>query len=85
VPVVKALRTLENIQDSFGRAPSTDAAAAADSLRKADSSLSAAPFVPAKELKRVLNAYSDNIYTDDTSRYRSGWIGRGDMRLAIGG
>lgn len=84
VPVVKALRTLEKIQDSFGKAPSTDAAAAADSLRKADSSLSAAPFVPAKELKRVLNAYSDNIYTDDTSRYRFGWIGRCSMRLTIG-
>mmetsp|Transcript_16490 Transcript_16490/g.32561 ORF Transcript_16490/g.32561 Transcript_16490/m.32561 type:complete len:295 (+) Transcript_16490:182-1066(+) len=82
VPVVKALNALENMQPAL-------ASGSMDQWKAADIVLSQKPFAPSKELKRVLNAYSDNIYTTDTSRrnkYLDGaaMLGQGQSTFGFG-
>eukprot|EP00960_Hanusia_phi_P045326 757165-Hanusia_phi.AAC.3 len=57
VPLLQAQRLLQEIQsEDFSQ------------LKEADQVLSRGPFVPAKEMKRLFNLYSDNIYATDPSR-----------------
>eukprot|EP00281_Chroomonas_sp_CCMP1168_P023542 CAMPEP_0206229430 /NCGR_PEP_ID=MMETSP0047_2-20121206/9701_1 /ASSEMBLY_ACC=CAM_ASM_000192 /TAXON_ID=195065 /ORGANISM="Chroomonas mesostigmatica_cf, Strain CCMP1168" /LENGTH=234 /DNA_ID=CAMNT_0053652745 /DNA_START=263 /DNA_END=967 /DNA_ORIENTATION=- len=82
IPVVKAIKTLEGMEAQL---KTEDMKA----WKEADVVLSQKPFTPAKELKRILNAYSDNIYTSDTSRRNmyldgSAMLGQGKSTFGFG-
>jgi len=61
VPLLQAQIQLENVAELI---ESEDL----DSWRVANSALTKKPFTPTNELKRLFNAYTDNIYFSDSSR-----------------
>jgi len=61
VPLIQAQQQLERIAEFIE-------AGDLDSWREANLALARKPFFPSKELKRLFNAYTDNIYFSDSSR-----------------
>lgn len=61
VPVLQAQAQLGNIAELIQDSE-------LDSWRRASVALSKKPFTPTKELKRLFNAYTDNLYVPDASR-----------------
>lgn len=61
VPLIQAQQQLERIAEFIE-------AGDLDSWREANLALARKPFFPTKELKRLFNAYTDNIYFSDSSR-----------------
>jgi hypothetical protein len=61
VPLIQAQQQLERIAEFIQ-------AGDLDSWREANLALARKPFFPTKELKRLFNAYTDNIYFSDSSR-----------------
>jgi len=79
VPVLDASRSLETVA----------ALVVADKLADAAAIAGGKPFLPARNLKRILNAYSDNIYTSDQSRKNmyldgSAMLGMGTSTVGFG-
>lgn len=79
VPVLDAALALENIA----------ALVVADKVSEALVIASGKPFSPSRNLKRVLNAYSDNIYTSDQNRKNmyldgSAMLGLGKSTVGFG-
>ena len=67
VPLLQAQQQLERVAELIESAELA-------SWRKAKAVLGSKPFAPSKELKRLFNAYSDNIYFDGSSSRRNMYL-----------